>query len=129
MASRQSQANYSVPYPTNPSQQQLDLGDDDVKVPYDDLIDQYATPYQRQSDYKAYSISPNAPQAHTRRPSYPLSPKHSYQVEASGKDDSSDAHGPTNDWEYPPAAMKQDKIKEKPNFWATVRYLLLTIIA
>lgn len=26
-------------------------------------------------------------------------------------------------------AMKQDKIKEKPSFWATVRYLLLTIIA
>lgn len=115
MASRQSQANYSTPYPTNPSQQQLDLGDDDVKAPYDDLIDQYATPYQRQSDYKAYSLNPNDA-SHTRQPSYPLSHKQSYAGQTTGKDS---IDGRT-DWEYPPATVKQDKIKEKANFWATL---------
>ena len=122
MASRQSQA-YSTPYPTNinPSQQRLDLGDDDVKSPYDDLIDQYATPYQKHADYKAYSVEPDATKLpHARRPSYPLSQKPSYTSEATGKD-SSIGHTDATDWEYPPITMQQDKVKDKPKFWATVR--------
>lgn len=128
MASRLSQANYSTPYPTNPSQQQLDLADDDVKAPYDDLIDQYATPYQRQSDYKAYSVNPlDASKApHARQPSYPLSQKQSYNSEATGKD-SIDGDRDGNDWEYPPPTLKQDKTKEKLNFWATVRYIFYLV--
>ncbi len=98
-----------LPHPTR---------DDEAKAPYDDLIDQYASPYGNQA-HRTYAVDPASLAGHARQPSYPLS-KHSYTTSKDFK--SLDSHGQdTPDWEYPPPLSKEDKKDEKETSWSKVR--------
>lgn len=94
--------------------------DDDAKAPYDDLIDQYASPYGSQA-HKTYAVDP-APFNHARQPSYPLS-KQSHETSADSK-----SHGyEVPDWEYPPQLAKDALVNErKDRSCASVRSPTLT---
>lgn len=96
---------------THPHQTSHHIEDDeDIKVPYDDLVDQYATPYAMSAQHKAYNVDPSAFDTHA--PSYSLDHKPTHMSEATGKDlEGSTAHG--HDWEYPPAKPRPQKEKEK----------------
>ncbi|TFK90216.1 hypothetical protein K466DRAFT_485138 [Polyporus arcularius HHB13444] len=113
-----------LPHPTR---------DDEAKAPYDDLIDQYASPYGNQA-HRTYAVDPASLAGHARQPSYPLS-KHSYTTSKDFK--SLDSHGQdTPDWEYPPPLSKEDKKDEKetswskyiPDSWACRLYLLTVLV-
>ena len=103
-------------YPAHPPpahQPQLD-DDDDVKAPYDDLIDQYATPYRSNSKHKTFNLAGQTNGA----PTYPLTHKKTNNSDASTKDlEGSTSEGA--DWGYPPGPPKVEE--KKPNFWSSVR--------
>ncbi|KAI0082250.1 hypothetical protein K474DRAFT_1681566 [Panus rudis PR-1116 ss-1] len=94
--------------------------DEDTKAPYDDLIDQYATPFRQNPQHKAYSIDPSALSASDRSAqptSYPLTHKKTNMSDATSKDlEAGTTEGV--DWGYPPPLPKVEK--DKPNWWATV---------
>ncbi|EMD41724.1 hypothetical protein CERSUDRAFT_110297 [Gelatoporia subvermispora B] len=125
-----------ISYPTsNPPAQRapLDDDDDDIKAPYDDLIDQYAT------QYKAFSVdaaSFNTSQGrHGRAPSIPLTQKQSFSTDThtTGKDPDG-LDGQRLDWGYPPTPCKEEK--KKRSLWHTIipdsiacrLYLLIVLI-
>ncbi|KAI0768519.1 hypothetical protein BD413DRAFT_479103 [Trametes elegans] len=110
----------------------------DDKAPYDDLIDQYASPYASPAP-RAFAVDPasfNLPDSrHGRAPSYPI-PKQSYSSEFTKDTKSLEGHGPEPpDWEYPPILPKET-VKEKnkswsryiPDSWACRLYLLTVLI-
>lgn len=103
-------------YPAHPPQAhqpQFD-DDDDVKAPYDDLIDQYATPYRSNSPHKTFNLT----DGRTGVPTYPLTHKHTNNSDDSGKDiEGSTSEG--TDWGYPPGPPQVDK--EKKSWWSSVR--------
>ncbi|KAH9947662.1 hypothetical protein B0H21DRAFT_737476 [Amylocystis lapponica] len=107
--------------------------DDDVKAPYDDLIDQYAT------SYKTYTVEPSAfdpsKDGHGHTPSYSLSHKQSRPSDVSSNDIKvhEDENAPRLDWEYPPKPPKQEVAK--PSLWETIvpdsiacRLYVLTVV-
>lgn len=93
--------------------------DEDTKVPYDDLIDQYAIPFHHNASHKAYNVD-SAAFAMPDTPNAPyLSQKTTRTSDGFGKDSegaSSDAHG----WAYPPSAAKEEE-KTKTPLWEMVR--------
>ncbi|CAL1696480.1 unnamed protein product [Somion occarium] len=102
-------------YPHTPRSPHFD--DEDTKVPYDDLIDQYATPYRQNSQHKAYTVNPSAFNASGAVPSYPLTHKKTNLSDATSKD----LEGGTSeglDWGYPPSPPKKDK--EERSCWPNV---------
>jgi len=126
-----SRAPVSYPAAIPPAQHAPLDDDDDVKAPYDDLIDQYAT------QYGAYSVdvpSFDIPQGrHGRAPSIPLTQKQSYSTDTTGKDtDGTDAQ--RLDWGYPPTSSQEEKTKRKmwdtiiPDSVACRLYLLIVLI-
>ncbi|KAK7694378.1 hypothetical protein QCA50_001564 [Cerrena zonata] len=107
---------YATTYPQPPpaayphSQPQQHYDDEDVKTPYDDLIDQYAQPFRQTSQHQAYNIdSLNGP---------PLSHKKTNLSDATSKElEAGTSEGA--DWCYPPGSSKTDK-KEKGSFWSEI---------
>ena len=97
--------NWEPAYP--PSTQQPvhhEDSDEDTKAPYDDLIDQYATPFRQNPTHKAYTVDPSA-----------FDHKND-----SGKDvESASSQG--HDWAYPPATSAEEKGKGKAWTWSSVR--------
>ncbi|KAI0824105.1 hypothetical protein BC628DRAFT_1323383 [Trametes gibbosa] len=124
--------------PQYPAQPPLAHRDNDTKAPYDDLIDQYATPYTTTSP-RTYAVDPAslnlADSRHEYTPSYP---KQSYSSEVTKDFKSIEDHGPEPpDWEYPPALTKgetKEAEKEKswtrwiPDSWACRLYLLTVLV-
>ena len=91
--------------------------DDDVKAPYDDLIDQYGSPYGAQP-HKTFAVDPSALSSHARQPSYTVS----NQSHETSKDLKSAYSQDPPDWEYPPPLAKEEKlIVEKKTTWSKVR--------
>lgn len=91
-------------YPSTQHPHHDDDSDEDVKAPYDDLIDQYATPFSQNSQHKVHKVEPLA---------------FDQKTNATGKDlegASSDGH----DWAYPPAPTANEKGQRKPLTWSTV---------
>lgn len=118
---QQHPADPSYPYPTQPSSARPPLDDEDVKVPYDDLIDQYATPYRANSQHKTFNLSGPTNAA----PTYPLTHKQTNLSDASGKDiEGSTVEG--TDWGYPPGPPQKEE-KEKHSYWASVRTTIFSI--
>lgn len=108
---------YPAQYPAQPP---LAYRDNDTKAPYDDLIDQYATPYGTPTP-KTYAVDPAALTLTDSRPSYAL-PKQSYSSEFTKDSKSLEDHGPEPpDWEYPPLTKGEKKEKEKDKSWRSVR--------
>ncbi|KAL1952201.1 hypothetical protein VTO73DRAFT_1350 [Trametes versicolor] len=123
---------YPAQYPAQPP---LAYRDNDTKAPYDDLIDQYATPYGTPTP-KTYAVDPSALTLTDSRPSYAL-PKQSYSSEFTKDSKSLEDHGPEPpDWEYPPLTKGEKKEKEKdkswrswiPDSWACRLYLLTVLV-
>ncbi len=101
---------WDLSYPPAPSSEQH--GEEDLKAPYDDLIDQYAIPYRQNPTHKAYAVDPSAFESDD------LSQKPSRTTEASDKDleyASTDGHN----WGYPPVAQKEKR--ERGHWWSAVR--------
>ncbi|THH26654.1 hypothetical protein EUX98_g7531 [Antrodiella citrinella] len=125
---RRNQSSYSQSHSSPPNQPQFD--DDDVKAPYDDLIDQYAAPYGVNPQHKTFNIATGRTGA---APTYPLTHK---QTNNSDDDSGKDIEASTTegtDWGYPPGPPTVDK--EKKTFWATIipdsiacRLYLLTVL-
>lgn len=91
--------------------------DDDVKAPYDDLIDQYGSPYGAQP-HKTFAVDPSALSSHARQPSYTVS----NQSHETSKDLKSAYSQDPPDWEYPPPLAKEEKLSvEKKTAWSKVR--------
>ena len=92
----------------------LDYDDEDVKAPYDDLIDQYSSPYGSQP-HRTFAVDPSAFSSHGCQPSYTVS-NQSHET----KDfKSADPNPP--DWEYPPPLAKEGKLSvEQKSVWAKV---------
>ncbi|KAI0639171.1 hypothetical protein C8Q77DRAFT_1184475 [Trametes polyzona] len=128
------------PYPPQyPAQPPLAHRDNDTKAPYDDLIDQYATPYGTQA-HKTFAVDPaslNYADAHFDSPAY-SPPKQSYSSEVTKDTKSLEGHGPDPpDWEYPPPLPKGKKVKKEkesawakyiPDSWACRLYLLTVLV-
>lgn len=117
---------WDVAYPPEQQSHRFDSEEDeDMKAPYDDLIDQYAIPYRQNSSHKSYSVEPSAFKTDPNGPrTYPLSQKTSLTSDVTGKDlgdASSDAH----DWAYPPPASKEEVAKT--SIWRTVRPLVYPV--
>ncbi|PSR71279.1 hypothetical protein PHLCEN_2v12793 [Hermanssonia centrifuga] len=107
---------WDLSYPPAPSSEQH--GEEDLKAPYDDLIDQYAIPYRQNPTHKAYAVDPSAFESDD------LSQKPSRTTEASDKDleyASTDGHN----WGYPPVAQKEKR--ERGHWWSAVRLDLLQV--
>ncbi|EJF66490.1 hypothetical protein BD309DRAFT_127067 [Dichomitus squalens] len=106
--------------------------DDEIKAPYDDLIDQYATPYGTQAN-RTFAVDPASMSRHGRQPSVPLS-KHSYETSKDFK--SLDGHGrDPPDWEYPPQLAKEETAEKEKKTWRSYipdslacRLYLLTVL-
>ena len=82
--------------------------DEDVKAPYDDLIDQYATPFRQNSRHKVHKVDPLA---------------FDQKTDPSGKD-LEEASSNGHDWAYPPptaTTTTEEKGKGKALTWSAVR--------
>lgn len=100
---------WELSYPPTTTQQPPREDDEDAKSPYDDLIDQYATPFRQNSQHKAYTVDPSAFGAADRKAT----------SEAAAKDlEGASSQG--HDWAYPPATAKEEKGKAKALTWAAV---------
>jgi hypothetical protein len=90
------------------------------KVNYDDLIDEYAAPYARQSQHQTVAIQPPSlsysSSTHRRGPSYPLSFDNLSSTDVSHKPKGS--MGTTADWGYPPNVPVKEP--EKATLWQKV---------
>ena len=93
-------------YPPTTQQRHHDIdSDEDHKVPYDDLIDQYATPFSQNSQHKVHKVDPLA---------------FDQKTNTSGKDlEGASSNG--HDWAYPPTATTEEKGKRKALTWSSVR--------
>ena len=107
---------------THPQQSPQPPDDEDVKAPYDDLIDQYGAPYGAQP-YKTFAVDPSAFSSHGRQPSYTVS-NQSHETSKDFKSADGFAQEPP-DWEYPPPLAKEGKVEtEKKSKWAKVRLVV-----
>ncbi|KII93667.1 hypothetical protein PLICRDRAFT_171391 [Plicaturopsis crispa FD-325 SS-3] len=80
-----------------PSQQRPE----EFKASYDDLIDQHASPYDRNSRHQTFALDTGSPSQHRRMNSIPLSkPSYSKELDAKGIDEESEESIPTA--VYPP---------------------------
>lgn len=117
------QENYFQPpalYPTSyPHEQQLPEHED-TKAPYDDLIDQYATPYRQNSQHKSYSVNPVT--FNPSEPSLAYSSSHKQTTSDVTSKDLEGSSSQAHDWGYPPPPLPVDK--EKPNWLSMVRCTL-----
>lgn len=96
-------------YPPTSQQPSHEDFDEDTKAPYDDLIDQYATPFRQNSNHKSYKVDPSAFD-------------HKTTSDGSGKDlENASSNG--HDWAYPPSAPSEEKGKAKALTWSAVRTL------
>jgi len=96
-----------APYSFNTSQEQHSQEDDeDLKVPYDDLIDQYATPFQQNSQHKSFNVNPSNLQS-TPSNGYPLTHQKTNMSDATSKDLEGSREG--TDWNYPPQSAVAEK--------------------
>jgi hypothetical protein len=90
------------------------------KANYDDLIDEYAAPYARQSQHQTVAIQPPSlsysSSTHRRGPSFPLSLDNSSYTDMSHKPKAS--VGTALDWGYPPNAPVKEP--EKATFWQKI---------
>ncbi|KAJ3480257.1 hypothetical protein NLI96_g8479 [Meripilus lineatus] len=85
---------------------------EDTKAPYDDLIDQYATPYRQNSQHKAYTVNPAAFNPSEQTLPYSSSTHKPTVSEVTSKDlEGSSSQG--HDWGYPPVPPPVDKEKDK----------------
>ncbi|KAI0690668.1 hypothetical protein BC835DRAFT_1280513 [Cytidiella melzeri] len=106
--------------------------DEDIKAPYDDLIDQYAVPFGKNSQHKAYTVDSSAFDGGAT--SYSLDHKPTHMNDPIGKDlEGSTAHG--HDWEYPPTSQKEERERQRnwfagliPDSLACRLYLLVVLI-
>ena len=103
----------------------LDYDDEDVKAPYDDLIDQYATPFRQNATHKAYSVDPSAFDQSKGASAYALSQKTTHTIDAHGKDFEGSST-PDHDWAYPPTAAKEESASAKGTWISAVRLLVAT---
>ena len=101
------------PAPVHPSSPR----DDEPKANYDELIDQYASPYGNQP-HKTYAVDPASLSGLGRQPSHSMS-KHSYETSKDFKSLDMHAQDPP-DWEYPPPLAKEESTKEEKSKWARV---------
>ncbi|OBZ79017.1 hypothetical protein A0H81_00538 [Grifola frondosa] len=126
------------PYPSaTPQQGPHSEEDEEIKAPYDDLIDQYATPYGH-SAHKTYAVDPTslnlAEGRHGRSPSFPLSQKQSYSTDVAVKDAKhiDDFEMDRPELGYPPTTLKEEKPSR--NCWTLIpdsiacRLYLLTVL-
>ena len=95
-----------------PAHRQETLPPDDTKVSYDDLTDDYHSPYASKPSPSSYSFSASVGE-HRRRPSQPLSQKPSFLTKASDDDESFASHL------YPPTPPQKELV-EKTGFWAKI---------
>ncbi|KAI0735417.1 hypothetical protein C8Q76DRAFT_774192 [Earliella scabrosa] len=116
------------PAPVHPSSPR----DDEPKANYDELIDQYASPYGNQP-HKTYAVDPASLSGLGRQPSHSMS-KHSYETSKDFKSLDMHAQDPP-DWEYPPPLAKEESSKEEKSKWAryipdslACRLYLLTVL-
>ena len=79
--------------------------DEDTKAPYDDLIDQYATPFRQTAQHKVHKVEPLT---------------FDQKTDGSGKD-LEGASSTGHDWAYPPATTTEEKGKGKALTWSSVR--------
>lgn len=94
--------------PPPPQTPHRDSEDEDAKAPYDDLIDQYATPFRQNPSHKAVTVDPSAFDQSKGALAYALSKKSTHTSDTHGKDlEGSSAAG--HDWAYPPASAKEEK--------------------
>lgn len=90
----------------NPSQ-------DELKSPYDDLIDEYSSPYSANSHHQTYALqTPEQQQQHRRGSSYPLS--HKPTLSKQSNDSSHDLTAVA----YPP--KPPEKQTDTRGFWAKI---------
>jgi len=104
--------------------------DEDFKAPYDDLIDQYATPFQKNSQHMEYNVHPSA---FDQSNGAALSQKATHTSDVTGKDlEGSTVHG--HDWAYPPTTSKEAKANRNciyaliPDSIACRLYLLTILV-
>ncbi|KAI0786041.1 hypothetical protein C8Q75DRAFT_827655 [Abortiporus biennis] len=122
---------YSATAPFTPTSHSLQP-DDDIKSPYDDLIDQYATPFGTTPNHQAFTVNPEAFSS-TNASQYPLTHKKPNPSDVSSKE-LGGATTEGNDWGYPPGPPQVDK--EKQSIWSMIipdsiacrLYLLLVLI-
>ncbi|GJE87787.1 hypothetical protein PsYK624_038700 [Phanerochaete sordida] len=107
-------------YPSsNPRPHHDGYSDEDAKAPYDDLIDQYATPFHQTAQHKVHKVEPLT---------------FDQKTDGSGKDlEGASSNG--HDWAYPPTTTTEEKGKGKALTWSSLipdsiacRLYLLTVL-
>lgn len=107
-----SQAQQSYP----PRQEPVQFKEEEYKASYDDLIDQYASPFARNSQHATFTLEdPSKPSAHRRGASIPLGTKPSYSSETSAKQSDDSDVGPVA---YPPPLTPKET--DTRSFWRKV---------
>ncbi|TFK41365.1 hypothetical protein BDQ12DRAFT_600549 [Crucibulum laeve] len=76
--------------------------EDDAKASYDDLIDEYSSPYAANTGHKTFTLNTNLPN-HRRGPSFPLAPKSPYSSKQSDDETHDTSHSA-----YPPLPIVKD---------------------
>ncbi|KAJ3790334.1 hypothetical protein GGU10DRAFT_392152 [Lentinula aff. detonsa] len=128
---------YQASYPDNPSYSQPPNGNlqptfdqDEFKSSYDDLIDEYSSPYAANSRHQTYAVQTPAlsGEQHRRGPSYPLSQKQTF----SSKQSNDSSHDLTA-VAYPPRPPQ--KQTDTRTFWQKVlpeslacRFYVITVL-
>jgi len=96
--------------------------EDDDKAGYDDLIDEYAAPYTRQSQHKTYTIQPQSlsySQSTRRDQSFPVSLDNSSSSDLAYKPKGPNVSTST-DWGYPPTSPAKEP--ETRTIWQRVYF-------
>ena len=115
-----SQQPWDVHYPPTTQPVHFDSEEDeDIKAPYDDLIDQYAIPYHQNPNHKSYNVNAAAFKGpHPNGRPYSISQNTSRTSNITGKDlEGASPHA--HDWAYPPPAAKEEVVKT--SLWRRVR--------
>ncbi|EIW86533.1 hypothetical protein CONPUDRAFT_78856 [Coniophora puteana RWD-64-598 SS2] len=100
-----------------------------AKSSYDDLIDQYAAPYSRNSRHQTFTVQ--TPSSNPRDPSESFDHKPSYSIGKSLDDDKEDFPASS----YPPTTLPAETDAEKQNVWSKLipdswacRLFVITVI-
>ncbi|TRM61415.1 hypothetical protein BD626DRAFT_500953 [Schizophyllum amplum] len=124
----------SGPYPNTHHIHYSSGSQDDVKVGFDDLIDEYSTPYAANARHQTFAVNAPAMEQrgpeHRRAPSYPLSNK--VTIAEPSKSMSDDTHDHSTIGAYPPITTV---VEDTRPFWLKLvpeslacRLYLLTVL-
>ncbi|KAH7883883.1 hypothetical protein F5I97DRAFT_1814513 [Phlebopus sp. FC_14] len=106
---------------------------DDLESSYDDLIDQYAEPYSRNSRHQTFRVHTHpADDSGSRGPSFSLDHKSPYPIGKSAEN--SDVASDSPPQSYPPK-LKQEKLVDNRGWWARIlpdswacRFFVITVL-